>query len=133
MEFFSTFGGNTVSCAVGMAVLDVIERENLPAHAAEVGDYLLAEFAHLKERFDIIGDVRGSGLFLGIELVRDHRPLQPAAAEASFISNRMRDRAVLLGTDGPLHNVVKVRPPMPFNLEDARILVEMLARSFEEI
>jgi 4-aminobutyrate aminotransferase-like enzyme/Ser/Thr protein kinase RdoA (MazF antagonist) len=133
MEFFSSFGGNTVSCAVGMAVLEVLERENLQAHALEVGTHLLSRLEELKGQFEIIGDVRGHGLFLGIELVRDHDTLEPAAQEASFVANRMRDRGVLLGTDGPAHNVVKIRPPMPFSIEDADALLEKLSRSFEEL
>jgi 4-aminobutyrate aminotransferase-like enzyme len=133
MEFFSTFGGNTVSCAVGMAVLDVVQRENLQAHALKLGAHLLRQFSRLKDRFDIIGDVRGAGLFLGIELVRDHQSLEPATVEASFVSNRMRDRGILLGVDGPAHNVIKIRPPMPFSLADADILIEMLIDTFAEL
>jgi 4-aminobutyrate aminotransferase-like enzyme len=87
----------------------------------------------LKDRFDIIGDVRGAGLFLGIELVRDHQSLEPATVEASFVSNRMRDRGILLGVDGPAHNVIKIRPPMPFSLADADILIEMLIETFAEL
>lgn len=129
MEFFSTFGGNTVSCQVGMAVLDVVHEENLQSHALTVGDRLLEHFNRLKSQHELIGDVRGSGLFLGIELVKDQETLEPAAAEASFIANRMRDLGILLGTDGPLHNVVKIRPPMPFNLENA----EQLALGLESL
>ncbi len=133
MEFFSTFGGNTVSCAVGLAVLDVVQRENLQAHALKLGAHLLRQFSRLKDRFDIIGDVRGAGLFLGIELVRDHQSLEPATVEASFVSNRMRDRGILLGVDGPAHNVIKIRPPMPFSFVDADILIEMLIETFAEL
>jgi len=133
MEFFSTFGGNTVSCAVGTAVLDVIEQEGLQAHAKDVGTHLLDGLEKLKERFEIIGDVRGRGLFVGVELVRDRETLEPAAREASFIADRMRDRGVLLGTDGPAHNVVKIRPPMPFSTRDADTLLESLAASLAEL
>ena len=115
MEFFSTFGGNNVSCAVGLAVLETVKREGLQEHAFEVGKVLLAGMRELKNRYELIGDVRGSGLFLGMELVRDSQTLEPADSEASMISNRMRDRGILLGTDGPLHNVIKIRPPMPFD------------------
>jgi 4-aminobutyrate aminotransferase-like enzyme/Ser/Thr protein kinase RdoA (MazF antagonist) len=123
MEFFSTFGGNTVSCAIGLAVLNVVQEENLQAHALRVGHHLLAGLRSLQDRHPIIGDVRGSGLFLGVELVRNRETLEPAAQEASFIVNRMRDRGILLGTDGPFHNVIKIRPPMPFSLHDADQLV----------
>ncbi|MEM8962644.1 MAG: aminotransferase class III-fold pyridoxal phosphate-dependent enzyme, partial [Acidobacteriota bacterium] len=123
MEFFSTFGGNTVSCAVGLAVLDVLEEEGLQAHALAVGETLLAGFRRLMERHALIGDVRGSGLFLGIELVRDRTTLEPAAAEASFIASRLRELGILIGTDGPHHNVLKVRPPMPFDAENADVFL----------
>lgn len=126
MEFFSTFGGNTVSCAVGLAVLDVLQDENLMAHAHTVGQRLLQGLTELKSRYDIIGDVRGAGLFLGIELVNNLQTLEPAAAAASFVSNQMREQGILLGTDGPLHNVVKIRPPMPFSMTNADFLVETL-------
>ncbi len=133
MEYFSTFGGNTVSCAVGIAVLDVLRDERLQAHALRVGDRLLAGLRQLMTRHTIIGDVRGSGLFLGVELVRDRETLEPAGEEAAFVANRMRERGVLLGTDGPYHNVVKIRPPMPFNEVDADRLVEVLDEAIVEL
>jgi 4-aminobutyrate aminotransferase-like enzyme len=133
MEYFSTFGGNTVSCAVGSAVLDVMRDEALQVHAAAVGGALRDALAELAARHELIGDVRGSGLFLGVELVTDRAALTPAAAEASYIANRMRDEAILLGTDGPLHNVLKIRPPMPFHAADADRLVETLDRVLGEL
>jgi 4-aminobutyrate aminotransferase-like enzyme/Ser/Thr protein kinase RdoA (MazF antagonist) len=133
MEFFSTFGGNTVSCAIGIAVLDVLRDEALQAHALEVGDRMLSKLRPLIDRYPIVGDVRGSGLFLGVELVRDRETLEPAGAEASFVANRMRERGVLLGTDGPHHNVVKIRPPMPFAENDSDLLVDALERSIAEL
>ncbi len=126
MEFFSTFGGNTVSCAIGMAVLDVVADEELQIHAAQVGKHLLQRLGELKDRHLLVGDVRGSGLFLGVELVTDRQSLQPAGREASLVANRMRDQGVLLGTDGPYHNVLKIRPPMPFTVQDAELLVQAL-------
>ena len=119
MEFFSTFGGSTVSCAVGLAVLDVVQEERLQDHALRVGAALLEALRRLAARHPLVGDVRGSGLFLGVELVKDRATLEPAAAEASDVVNRMRERGILLGTDGPFHNVLKIRPPMPFTREDA--------------
>jgi 4-aminobutyrate aminotransferase-like enzyme len=133
MEFFSTFGGNTVSCAIGIAVLDVLRDEALQSHALRVGDHLLSRLRPLIDRYPIVGDVRGTGLFLGIELVRDRETLEPAGDEASFVANRMRERGVLLGTDGPYHNVVKIRPPMPFAESDADLLVDALAQSIAEL
>ncbi|MEO8878764.1 MAG: aminotransferase class III-fold pyridoxal phosphate-dependent enzyme [Gemmatimonadaceae bacterium] len=133
MEFFSTFGGNTVSCAVGIAVLDVVRDERLQEHARVVGEALGPQLRALMDRFPIVGDVRGSGLFWGVELVRDRATLEPAGAEASFVANRMRERGILLGTDGPYHNVVKIRPPMPFTAEDAELLVAELARALAQL
>lgn len=133
MEFFSTFGGNTVSCAIGLAVLDVLRDEQLQAHARDVGDHMLSGLRALASRHEIVGDVRGSGLFLGVELVRDRETLEPAGAEASFVAERMRERGVLLGTDGPYHNVVKIRPPMPFSRDDADLLVHALDESLSEL
>ena len=129
MEFFSTFGGNNVSCAVGLAVLDVLRDEELQAHALKVGNRMLDGLRPLMDRYSIVGDVRGSGLFLGVELVRNRDTLEPAGMEASYVANRMREMGILLGTDGPHHNVVKIRPPMPFDESDADRLVE----TFEKI
>ncbi|MCB0116734.1 MAG: aminotransferase class III-fold pyridoxal phosphate-dependent enzyme, partial [Caldilineaceae bacterium] len=133
MEFFSTFGGNTVSCAVGLAVLDVLAAEDLQSHAQCVGNRMLASLRPFVDRFKLVGDVRGAGLFLGVELVRNRDTLEPAGAEASYISNRMRDHGILLGTDGPFHNVVKIRPPMPFDEANADLLVQALGDVLEEL
>lgn len=133
MEYFSTFGGNNVSCAIGLAVLDVLRDEGLQAHALRVGDRMLAGLRELGARHPLFGDVRGSGLFLGVELVRDRATLEPAGAEASWVANRMREHGILLGTDGPWHNVVKIRPPMPFDEADADRLVETLDRVLREL
>jgi 4-aminobutyrate aminotransferase-like enzyme len=129
MEYFSTFGGNTVSCAAGLAVLDVLEAEGLQAHAQRVGAQLLDGCRAVMARREVIGDVRGSGLFIGVELVRDRASRTPAPMEASFVVERMRERGVLVGTDGPHHNVIKVRPPMPFADADAELLVAELDRA----
>lgn len=132
MEFFSTFGGNTVSCAVGLAVLEVMREEELQAHALRVGRRMLEGLRPLVGRHRLVGDVRGSGLFLGVELVRGRDALEPAGAEASLVANRMREHGILLGTDGPFHNVVKIRPPMPFSEADAGLLVAALDRVLAE-
>jgi 4-aminobutyrate aminotransferase-like enzyme len=126
MEFFSTFGGNTVSCAVGAAVLDVVQEEGLQAHARRVGAGLLARLRPLAAEYPLVGDVRGSGLFVGVELVRDRETLEPAAREASDVVNDLRENGILIGTDGPFHNVLKIRPPMPFGDADADELVSAL-------
>jgi 4-aminobutyrate aminotransferase-like enzyme len=132
MEFFSTFGGNTVSCAVGLAVLTIAQEEKLQAHALEVGTHLLDRLRPFQDKYAIVGDVRGSGLFFGVELVRDRQTLEPAAGEASFISNRMQEHGILLGTDGPLHNVIKIRPPMPFSKDNADFLTATLDKILAE-
>ncbi len=132
MEYFNTFGGNPVSCAVGLAVLDVIEQEGLQAHALDVGTHLKQRLARLMEQHAIIGDVRGLGLFLGIELVRDRTTLEPAAEAARYLVNRMKDHRILLSTDGPLHNVIKIKPPLVFSEADANRLVDTLDRVLGE-
>jgi 4-aminobutyrate aminotransferase-like enzyme len=126
MEYFNTFGGNPASCAVGMAVLDEIEERSLQAHAADVGGHLLKGLAELAQKHAIVGDARGVGLYLGVELVRDRETLEPAAKEASYVANRMRDHGILISTDGPLHNVLKIKPPMVFDRHDADRLVAAL-------
>ena len=130
MEFFSTFGGNNVSCAIGLAVLDVVQEENLQEHALRVGERLLEGLRTLQQRYSLIGDVRGSGLFLGVELMRDR---EPATQEANRIVNLMRERGVLIGTDGPYHNVLKIRPPMPFADTDADHLLTTLDESLKSL
>ena len=132
MEFFSTFGGNPVSCAVGMAVLDVIEQDGLMQHATELGGHFKAGLRELQERHPIIGDVRGRGLFLGIELVRDRETQEPATKEAGIIVDDMRDRNVLLSTDGPHHNVIKIKPPMVLTKEDVDMTLHLLNESLNQ-
>ena len=120
MEYFNTFGGNPVSCAIGNAVLEVLDNENLQKNASNVGAELLKNLTLLKSRFPIIGDVRGRGLFLGMELVNDAETLEPAAKQASYIAERMKQEGILISTDGPLHNVLKIKPPMCFNLDNVK-------------
>src|SRR5882757_4746891 len=119
IEFFSTFGGNPVSCAVGVAVLDVVRDEGLQQNAKKVGDYWLAGLADLQQKHEILGDIRGSGLFLGLDLVRNRETREPATVQATYIVNRLRERGILAGTDGPYHNVIKLRPPLIFTEADA--------------
>jgi 4-aminobutyrate aminotransferase-like enzyme/Ser/Thr protein kinase RdoA (MazF antagonist) len=133
MEFFSTFGGSTVSCAVGLAVLDEVLEQDLQGHAARVGAHWFTRLHALAEDYSIVGDVRGSGLFAGIELIKDRDTLAPAAAEAGYIVNRMREEGILIGTDGPLHNVLKIRPPMPFDEADADLVVSSLRRILHDL
>jgi 4-aminobutyrate aminotransferase-like enzyme/Ser/Thr protein kinase RdoA (MazF antagonist)/murein DD-endopeptidase MepM/ murein hydrolase activator NlpD len=133
MEYFSTFGGNTVACAVGNAVLDVMHDEALQAHALATGAHILSGLRALLAEHELVGDVRGSGLFLGVALVKDRGTLEPATAEATYVVNRMRDEAILLGADGSFHNVLKIRPPIPFDRDDGTRLVETLAKILGEL
>ncbi len=132
MEYFNTYGGNPVSCAVGMAVLDVIQSEGLQENARTVGAYLLERLSTLKEKSWLVGDVRGLGLYLGVELVMDHGTLAPAADHAAYICNRMKDYGFLISTDGPLHNVLKLKPPIIFSKANADALVDALEKVFAE-
>jgi 4-aminobutyrate aminotransferase-like enzyme len=132
MEFFSTFGGNNVSCAIGLEVLKVVHEEKLQNNALRVGEKLLEGLRELQKQYEIIGDVRGSGFFLGAELVRSRDTFEPATSEADRIVNRMRDEGILIGADGPFHNVLKIRPPMPFSETDADRLITTLQAVLEE-
>jgi 4-aminobutyrate aminotransferase-like enzyme len=126
MEYFNTFGGNPVSCAIGMAVLDVIENEMLQQNALTVGKHLMSGLETLKESSSLIGDVRGLGLFIGVELVLDRESLTPASQHASYIVNRMKDNGILLSTDGPFDNVLKIKPPIVFTKDNADYMVNKL-------
>jgi len=123
MEYFNTFGGNPVSCAIGLAVLDVLERDQLQSHARDVGDALLKGLRGLAQRCSLISDVRGSGLFLGVELTE---------GSAGRIVERMRDRRILLSVDGPRHSVIKIKPPLVFSQGDAERLLATLEEVLEE-
>jgi 4-aminobutyrate aminotransferase-like enzyme/Ser/Thr protein kinase RdoA (MazF antagonist) len=132
MEYFNTFGGNPVSCAAGMAVLDVIESEGLQQRAGEVGAQLLGGLRELVARHPVAGDARGLGLFAGLELVRDRETLEPAGEQASYVANRMRERGFLLSTDGPWHNVLKLKPPLCIAKEDIARLIDSLDHVLRE-
>lgn len=125
-DYFSTFGGNPVACMAGLAVLDVIEREDLLARAREVGQYLRERLEELAARHASIGDVRGRGLFQGMELVRDRTSREPAAAETTAAALDLRDRGVLVGTEGPHGNILKIRPPMVCKKRHVDILADTL-------
>jgi 4-aminobutyrate aminotransferase-like enzyme len=131
-EFFSTFGGSTVSCAVGIAVQQVLDDERLQEHAARVGAELLAGLAVLAGEFPLVGDVRGTGLFIGVELVSDREARTPATAQAAYVKDRLRERRVLVGTEGPHDNVLKIRPPMTFDSAAAARLLETLSDVLKE-
>jgi len=126
MEYFNTFGGNPVSCAAGLAVLDVLEKEALQEKSLKVGSYLKEGLNKMKDKFSIIGDVRGLGLFIGIELVRDKKSQAPFPEMAEYIVERMKEEGILIGADGPNHNVLKIKPPLVFSQDNADHLLETL-------
>jgi len=133
MEYFSTFGGNPVSAAVGLAVLREIDEAGLQANARAVGGELLSGLRTLAEAHPAIGDCRGRGLFLGIELVKDRNSKLPAADVADYLVNRLRDQGVLLSTDGPDQNVIKIKPPLLFGSSEAAHLLERLDATLAEL
>jgi len=130
MEYFNTFGGNPVSCAIANEVLQTVKREKLQENATEVGAFLKSELRKLQAVFPIIGDVRGHGLFLGFELVDSE--LNPLPEQTSYLANRMKDFKILMSTDGPDNNVLKIKPPMVFSKENAKELIFRLKMVFEE-
>ncbi|XP_067380981.1 ethanolamine-phosphate phospho-lyase isoform X2 [Channa argus] len=133
MDYFNTFGGNPVSCAIGLAVLDVIVKEDLQGNAMRVGRYLANLLEKQKEKHALIGDVRGCGLFVGVELVRDRLKLTPATAEAQEVIYKLKEEHILLSADGPHRNVLKFKPPMCFTGEDADLVVEKIDRILTDL
>ena len=126
IEYFSTFGGSTLSCRIGLEVLDILADENLAANAAARGDELAAGLADLASRHPLIGDVRGMGLFWGVDLVTDRATRIPATEQAAYLVNRMAENRVLIGVEGPADNVLKIRPPLTIDAEGiAAILAEL--------
>ena len=125
-RYFNTFGGNPVSVAAAMAVLDELEQENLVANAAMVGAYAKQGLKNLQDKYEMIGDVRGSGLIFGAEFVEDRETKAPARALAIRVMNDMRERGVILSTLGRHKNTLKIRPPMPFSKENADMLLSTL-------
>ena len=132
MEFFSTFGGNPVACAAGLAVLDALRDERLQENALAVGSQWIRNLQELQSRHPLIGDVRGAGLFLGIDLVVDRESRAPATHQASYVVNRLREEGILAGTDGPHHNVIKLRPPLCFSIDDAARFTSTLDKILSE-
>lgn len=133
MEYFNTFGGNPVSMACGKAVLQVIQDEEMQQHALETGEYFLQGLRLLMDKHPIIGDVRGHGLFIGAELVRSRETLEPAVREIDVVVEKMKDRGFLISTDGPLHNVLKIKPPLVFNKENADAFMVNLDMVLDEL
>ncbi len=131
-RYFNTTGGNPVSCAVGKAILEVIEEEDLMENARSTGAYLRSGLAKLADQHDIIGQVRGAGLFIGLELVRDRASKEPAAEETLWLVNRCRQDRVLISSTGTHGNVLKIRPPLPFSPDNADVLLRVLDRALAD-
>ena len=129
--FFSTFGGNNVSCAAGLAVLDEIAGRNLVVQAAEVGAYFKAGLKRLQQKHAIIGDVRGIGLGYGVELVKDRAAREPALDQTNQFLNMLRDQGVLAGSEGVHGNIVKMRPPLIFTRENADYAIAAMDKAFD--
>ncbi|MGD8947521.1 MAG: aminotransferase class III-fold pyridoxal phosphate-dependent enzyme, partial [Desulfobacterales bacterium] len=132
MEYFNTFGGNPVSCAIGTAVMEVIEDEGLQENAQKAGNRLLEGLRGLMVKYDLIGDVRGLGLYAGVELVTDRETQEPATQHSDYVINRMRDYGILISTDGPMENVLKIKPPIVFTEDNADGVVDALDKIFNE-
>lgn len=130
---FNTFGGNPVASAIGSAVLDVIKKENIQQNAHVVGTYLKDRLKELQKRFPIMGDVRGRGLMLGVEFVRDLKTLEPAREETQKILERLRDLGTLVGKGGLYGNCLRIKPPMCINKADADFFVDCLEIVLKEI
>ncbi|MFI5154642.1 MAG: aminotransferase class III-fold pyridoxal phosphate-dependent enzyme [Chitinophagales bacterium] len=132
MEYFNTFGGNPVSCAIGYEVLRVIREEGLQKNALEVGHYLKTGLRNLMMEFKVIGDVRGPGLFIGFELVKDRISKEPATNQAAYFINRMREMGILMSTDGPYNNVLKIKPPIVFTKTNSDFLLDSIEKVLKE-
>ena len=130
---FNTFGGNPVVCAQGMAVLEVIEREKLQENSLTIGNRLLAGLNQLKEKYNLIGDVRGKGLLVGIELVKDQQSKEPAKEECAQILETCKEMGLLLGKGGLWGQTIRFSPPMCVNEQDADFLLDALDRAFSAL
>jgi 4-aminobutyrate aminotransferase-like enzyme len=131
--YFNTFGGSPVAAAVGMAVLDVIEEQQLLNNAQSVGAYVQQRLQVLASKHSIIGDVRGKGLFFAMELVRDHASKEPAGLEARKVVNDMRENGVLISKIGAGDNILKLRPPLVFGRDHADLFVDTLDNALSAI
>ena len=124
--YFHTFGGNPVSCVIGKAVLEVIEKEKIQQNCLEVGAYLMEGLEKLKSKHEVIGDVRGKGLMIGVELVKDRKTKEPAQDEAAEVLERSKELGLLIGKAGFYGNVLRIKPPMCFTREDVDFTLGVL-------
>ncbi|WP_291728354.1 aminotransferase class III-fold pyridoxal phosphate-dependent enzyme [Leisingera sp. F5] len=131
IEFFSTFGGSTLSCRIGKEVLDIVDDENLQENARTIGAQLIEGLRSLEQKYACVGDVRGMGLFLGLELITPNG--SEATEICAYVKNRMRDHRILIGSEGPKDNILKIRPPLSIGSEDAKMIVSVLDRTLAEL
>lgn len=132
-EYFSTFGGSTLSCRMGKEVLDIVDDENLMENARVMGDALLEGLRKLQDKFDIVGDVRGYGLFIGLELVESKADAKAGTLIADYVKNRMRENRILMGSEGPYDNILKIRPPLTIDQEGVDMILAVLDEVLEEV
>lgn len=125
-EFFSTFGGSTLSCRVGRTVLDIVDDECLMQNAQDMGVRLMHGLDALAKRHELIGDVRGQGLFIGVELVEDRGTRHPATRQTSYVLDRLREERILIGSEGPNANILKIRPPLTIDEDGVDMLLDRL-------
>jgi 4-aminobutyrate aminotransferase-like enzyme len=130
-EFFSTFGGSTLSCRIGKEVLDIVDDEGLQQNAKAMGDQLMAGLRQLEAKHACVGDVRGMGLFLGLELINADG--SEATGICSYVKNRMRDHRILIGSEGPKDNILKIRPPLTIDSDDVEMIVQTLDLILDEV
>ncbi|CAF3769226.1 unnamed protein product, partial [Rotaria sordida] len=133
IEYFNTYGGNPVSCRAAIALLDVMEKEHLQENAYKVGLHFLNKLKELEKKYDMIGDVRGRGLFVGVEIVRNKEKREPGIAEAQEIKQKFRENFVIISLDGPDSNVLKFKSPMCFSKEDADYFCSTLEKIIKEM
>ncbi|MEH6359884.1 MAG: aminotransferase class III-fold pyridoxal phosphate-dependent enzyme, partial [Amylibacter sp.] len=132
-EYFSTFGGSNLSCRMGKEVLDIVDDEGLMENARIMGDMLIASLQKLQDKYNIVGDVRGYGLFIGVDLVTDSASRNPATQIAEYVKNRMRESRILMGTEGPFDNILKIRPPLTIEEDDVAMILTVLDQVLAEV
>lgn len=133
MEYFNTFGGNPVSCAIGSAVLDAIENESLRKNALDVGTFMMQELAKLQQEFELIGDIRGLGLFIGVELVEDRQSKKPATEKMNWLIEFFKQNHILLTSEGPGYNILKIKPPIVFSEDNAKEFIQVLGLGLKQL
>ncbi len=131
-EFFSTFGGSTLSCRTGLEVLTIVEDEGLQNNAKLMGDKLQAGLRKFQEKYEIVGDVRGYGLFIGLDLVVSKETREPGTQLADYVKNRMREHRILMGSEGPYDNILKIRPPMTVDADDIDFILQVMDKVLDE-